>query len=324
MLNVYYKEQENKFHVTIFAVAVILLSSTLITTSLYLKGLEAREISLNNEKLLAKVTVIKEDPFKDISLIAKAAYVYDINSKKTIYSFNAEESLPLASLTKLMTALTAADLVPSYTVVKIKKEFLTSTTGNELYADEEWKLEDLINYSLLISSNEGSKAIASVVGAIDLGTDKLNIGREEFIRKMNVKAKEIGLTKTSFSNESGLDESSTKGGAYGSAKDVAILMQYISQRYPELISATKYSDYKFTSLDNIVHNGQNTNYEVGVLPGIIASKTGTTPLAGGNLVVVYNTENNHKLAISILGSTADGRYSDLKKLIETSAKYYEN
>src|SRR5204862_245705 len=101
-----------------------------------------------------------------------------------------------------------------------------------------WKLKDLLDFSLLVSSNDGARSVASVVGAMDLKTNDYDLGRKDFINKMNMRAQDLGLKQTYFVNESGLDEGSVSGG-YGSAKDVETLLQYILTNKPELVEATK-------------------------------------------------------------------------------------
>ncbi len=144
--------------------------------------------------------------FDSISVQAKAAYVYDAARNAVIYEKNETAQLPLASLTKLMTALTASDLLPRDSHITIRKEFLQEEGDSGLSADESWRLKDLLDFSLVMSSNDGARSIAAVVGAEGLKTADYDLGRQEFIAKMNERAKELGLVQTYFINESGLDE----------------------------------------------------------------------------------------------------------------------
>lgn len=264
------------------------------------------------------LTVEKINPYQMITLSAKAAYVYDLAENRPLYSVNADEPLALASLTKVMTALIAVELIPSYTTITVGADDLSEEGDSGLFGDEKWKLKDLLDYSLIVSSNDGARAVASVAGSVDLGTEKSRLGREGFIARMNEKATEIGLTETHFSNENGLDVAEASGGAYGSARDMAKLFGYIIENRPELLEATKYDTLTFTSLSNLVHEAKNTNTKIGEIPGLVASKTGFTDLSGGNLVVVFNPEINHPIAVVVLGSTYEGRFDDVLSLIKAT------
>lgn len=261
------------------------------------------------------------EAFKNISLSAKSAIVWDVKNHRAIYSHNPDMVLPLASLTKVMMAITASDLVPTYTVVSIKKEFLAEEGDSGFKENENWRLKDLLDFSLITSSNDGARAIASVVGAISGGAASYDIGRKEFVDRMNEKAKKIGLTSMYFANENGLDADLTLGGAYGNVQDVAKLLEYALKTVPEIIEPTSQSSTVIKSIDNVEHIAYNTNYDVNKIPGVIASKTGYTTLAGGNLAVVFDPELGRPLIISVLGSTLEGRFTDVEKLIQASRTY---
>jgi D-alanyl-D-alanine carboxypeptidase len=265
--------------------------------------------------------IVYADPFKDIELSAKSAIVWDVKEGRAIYSHNPDMLMPLASLTKVMMAVTAESLVPDYTVVTIRKEFLEEEGDSGLLEDENWTLKDLLDFSLVASSNDGARAIASVVGAVSSGSASYDIGRKEFIERMNEMAKKIGLTSMYFTNENGLDSNESLGGAYGTVRDVAKLFDYTLRNSPELLESTKHSSSKITSLSNVVHTAKNTNSSVDKIPGVIGSKTGFTTLAQGNLAVVFDAELGRPLVISVLGSTFDGRFTDVEKLITASRKY---
>lgn len=271
------------------------------------------EISLDNPPTKNKKI------FNSIRLEAKSAYVFDILKNEILYKKNESIRLPLASLTKIMTALTAVELFPKDSKITIKKEFLEEEGDTGLLLDESWKLKDLLDFSLAVSSNDGAKAIASVAGAFDLKTDDYNLGRKDFVKKMNERAKELGLTQTYFINESGLDEDNVSGG-YGSAEDVSKLIQYILKTRPELLEATTYKTINIKSL-NKTHVAKNTNEYVGVIPGLLASKTGYTSLAGGNLIVAFDQSIGRPIIVIVLGSSEKGRFTDVQNLVKASSDY---
>ncbi len=257
--------------------------------------------------------------FNNLDLQAKSVYVFDVVEKKVIFKKNEFAQFPLASLTKMMMALTATDLFPANSHVTIKKEFLQEEGDTGLLVDESWKLKDLLDFSLVVSSNDGARSVASVVGAMDLKTDNYDMGRKDFIEKMNDEARTLGLKQTYFVNESGLDEGETSGG-YGSALDVGKLMEYILKNKPQLLEATKYENLTIDSI-NAEHTVKNTNIDIGNIPGLIASKTGYTDLAGGNLAIAFDASIGRPIIVVVLGSTIDGRFDDISKLVQASLAY---
>ncbi len=228
--------------------------------------------------------------------------------------------MPLASLTKLMTALTAMELLPENTRITINKEFLQDDGNSGLAVGESWSLKNLLDFSLVVSSNGGARSIASVVGATLDKTQDFSLGRTDFIKQMNLEVKKIGLSQSYFLNESGLDQSSTENGGYGSADDVAKLVQYILTNKPNILEPTKYSNLSVTSLSE-THIAKNTDVLADTIPGLLASKTGYTDLAGGNLVVAFDASIGHPFIAVVLGSTQSGRFSDMQTLVDATMKY---
>src|SRR5690606_28527663 len=121
-------------------------------------------------------------------------------------------------------------------------------------------------------------------------------------------------TSSSFFNESGLDITESRSGGYGSAKDMTTLLTYTLREHPELFSATRYDQLVFTSLDNIDHRARNTNTDINAIPGLLVSKTGFADIAGGNLAIVFDAGLGRPIAIVVLGSTYEGRFSDVLTL----------
>jgi D-alanyl-D-alanine carboxypeptidase len=311
------KKGISKWLLAFNALSIFLIIFMVFTIDNILKKREVKKES-ENEALVYESQI--PSPFEKVTILGKAAYVFDVTKNRILYKKNEFEQLPLASLTKLMTALTAYDLMPSDSEVTIKKEFLSEDGDNGLLANESWKLKDLLDFSLVVSSNDGARSIASVVGAANLKTNDYDLGRKDFISKMNQKAQELGLKQMYFTNETGLDQDYVSGG-YGSALDVEKLFQYIIQNKPEVISATKFSDIKIESMDNKSHKAQNTNVDVNTIPGLIGSKTGYTALAGGNLAVAFDPSIGRPIIVVVLGSTPDGRFKDVEALVKASLEY---
>lgn len=256
-------------------------------------------------------------PFDNISLVARAAYVFDLRTNTVLFEKNENEKLPLASVTKLMTALVARESMSGSVVLTLTKGDLAAEGDSGLRSGEKWRLGDLLRATLIISSNDGAHAIAGFVGAgghpenyPDMGLARVN-----FIQMMNAKAVELKLDQMKFFNESGLDVDTTQSGGYGSAKNVAELIAELWTKYPDTVEITARKEVNIYSQDKIAHYLPNTNEIVGKIPGLIASKTGFTDLAGGNLAVIFDRGIGDPVVIVVLGSGYKERFSDVQKLV---------
>jgi D-alanyl-D-alanine carboxypeptidase len=258
------------------------------------------------------------DPFKNMEVTARAAVVWDVRNQKFLYKKNEEHVLPLASLTKLMTALAATEILPKGSTIKINPAYLVGEDADKgLFANENWNADDLISLTLLSSSNSGAKAIASVSGAF-LSNITARNPISSFIDYMNDRAQRINLASLKFYNDSGLDVSENQSGGYGNASDIALLTDYITQNHPDILEQTKHSRRFIVSQDNFVHDIRNTNTIIEQIPGIAGSKTGYTDLAQGNLVVSFAPGLQGPYIAVVLGSTYDGRFADITKLVEAT------
>lgn len=263
---------------------------------------------------------VLEDPYANLDILAQSVYVFDVKENKALFARNENFELPLASLTKVMTAITALSIIPDGTLIPITKEFLEQEGDSGLYAGEKWPLQKLLRLTLVESSNDGAYAVASAAGAFDAGTENLENGRQNFIEKMNEKAVELSLTETRFFNPTGLDESASISGGYGSARDITKLFAYAVKTYPEIFTATREKELELQSADELNHHVLNTNANVDNIPNLIASKTGYTDLSGGNLVIAFNADFNRPIVIAVLGSTQEGRFEDVEKLVWATLK----
>ncbi len=247
------------------------------------------------------------DPFASLNLEAKAAYALDLSTGRILFDKNAEEVLPLASITKLVSAVVAEKYLPPETNIPI-------TTGDSdgLDPGEVWSFKNLLAFTLVVSSNDGIDSIADVAGSV-IATSSASDPESVFVQEMNDTAEALGLSDMYFYNPSGLDESTTTSGGYGSAKDVANLVGYILKNFPSILSAT--TNEKITLSSNLVnHVATNTDDALPYIPSVVGSKTGYTDLAGGNLAVILDAGLMHPVALVVLGSSYDGRFTDMEAL----------
>lgn len=254
----------------------------------------------------------KKNAFEGVILQAKSAIVWDVVEQKVIFNKNADDPLPLASITKLMTALVAYELLDPDEKVSITTSSLGTEGDSGLIDGERFTLENLTDLTLVTSSNDGATAIGAKAGrTIDADANAEAI----FVEAMNVKAEELGLTKTYFKNSTGLDVSATEASAYGSARDVAHLMEYVVTHITDAVALTALDLAKVKNTDGAYHTAKNTNTYVSDIDGLIASKTGYTSLAKGNLVLAVNMGLNRPVVVVVLGSSYEGRFLDAMELI---------
>ncbi|MFA6273707.1 MAG: serine hydrolase [Candidatus Paceibacterota bacterium] len=247
-----------------------------------------------------KLEILK-NTLANVPVLAKAFSVYDITEQKEIYNKNGDLQLPLASLAKTMTALIVFKNYKLDDEINISQISIEQEGDNGLFVNEKWKVADLIKFTLVASSNDGAVALSQ--------------DDENFIEKMNDQAQKIGMNSTVFLNATGLDFDEELSGVYSSARDANIMAIYALQNYPEVFNITTLAEVNLKSESGFEHNIKNTNIIVDKIPNILFSKTGLTSLAGGNLTIIFVNKEGHEIAITVLGSTIDGRFSDMEKLV---------
>lgn len=291
-----------------------------------------------NKTVLTMIGIV---PFPTMELEARSAIIYDPNTGKVLFEKDSDTPRPLASLTKVMTALVSADLLGSGDEVDIQRQIIipatttatsspeatstpsveglatsTGTTTDEatitLNINERWRAGDLSQVMLVSSSNEAANALAG---------EATTRSGENFVQAMNDKAKELGLQTVVFRNPSGLDVSAEMSGASGSAKDIAKLFSYILENKLSAFDVTKKWAITRQTIDGQPLTAQNTNRVLDQIPGLYFSKTGLTTLAGGNLAVAYDAGLGHPLVAVVLGSSESGRFTDMVKLVNASVEY---
>lgn len=251
-----------------------------------------------------------QNPFSAVTLEANAAIVYDVPTGAVLYEKNGDRPHELASLTKLMTAFIVFEHGSEWDQVTVDAAALATEGDSGLVIGEVWRATDLAAFTLVTSSNDGAQAIANTYGHGD-----------GFVDAMNAQAATLGLSSMVFHNPTGLDENTLTSGAYGTARDVAVLTHKTYHASPELVSYTTQPLRRFESLSGLVHDAHNTNAPLSQLSGLRASKTGFTDLAGGNLASLYSMGLGHEVVIVVLGSSIDGRFADTQTLYDTTREY---
>lgn len=245
----------------------------------------------------------KEDTFDT----AKSSIVMDLDSGRVLYENNADEERLIASITKIMTCIIAIEKGDLDSEVEAGDEIL-KMYGTSIYLElnEKMKLIDLLYGLMLRSGNDASVVIAKEVASSE----------EEFVKMMNEKAKEIGMTNTTFSNPHGLDEE-TKN--YSTARDMAKLSRYAykNKTYRKIIGTEKYR----VKTDNKSYLWYNRMKLLGDYKYCTGGKNGYTPSAGKTLVT---THKKGDLKITVVTLYDNDEYNNHERLAEYAFDNYSN
>jgi D-alanyl-D-alanine carboxypeptidase len=258
--------------------------------------------------LVIATTTPEKALFPSVTLEARAAYVYDVRTGEQLFSKNGDTTLPLASLTKILTALVAVRDIPTDQDVTISQTALDTEGESGLTLGEVWDLADLSAFMLVVSSNDGATALREAYESHTGGS---------FIAAMNNKAKKLGISAR-FVNETGLDIGFGHETNAGSAHDIALLLASALSEAPSLLDATRSESVTFTSESGVKHTADNTNHLINDIPWALGAKTGFTDAAGGNLAVAFDRSVGHPVIVVVMGSSREGRFEDVRKLIEAT------
>jgi len=230
---------------------------------------------------------------------AEAFFVIDNTTQTIILEKNPQLPLPPASTTKLMTVYTALKNYDLNAVVSVSTAAALENDGGDFYPLEKVKVKDLAAAALVSSANDAAYALA----------DNYPGGYNEFLARMNSSTKQLHLDSTRFGNVVGYDYPEN----ISTAHDLAMLTMVVFKEKPisEWMSAKNYvvEDQNLTRRHFLL----STNELLGGKEGVIAGKTGTTPLAKEVLVSVAEI-GGHQYIVAIMGSEA--RYQDTKFILD--------
>lgn len=269
------------------------------------------EAAPENDPLHTDKTVTADSV--NLQLNAKAAYMMDWASGTEIYSSNAAERLPIASMCKIMTLILCFDAIDAGNLSLDEQitvsEHAASMGGSQVFleANAQYPVRELIKSIVVCSANDSCVAMAERIA----GSDTL------FTDKMNARAKELGADNTLFANCTGLP----KEPQYSCAHDVAKMLA-------ELVSHEEYFTFSKIWMDKFQHpQGRyteisNTNRLVRFYEGCDGGKTGFTNQAGFCLAATAKRGGMRLISVVIGEDSSDHRFGDIRTMFDYAFATY--
>ena len=247
-----------------------------------------------------------------LEINAKSAILMDVETGLVLYTKNAAEALPPASVTKIMTLLLVAEAIEK-DMISLEDKILVSANaasmgGSQIFIKEgeEFTVEELLKSTVIASANDAAVALAETVAGSE----------SAFVERMNQRAKELGMNNTHFENATGLDD--TVVNHVISAYDIALMSR-------ELLKYKVVTDFSNIWQDSI-RNGEfiltNTNRLVRYYDGCTGLKTGSTDKAGFCVSATAKRDGMHLIAVVMGAETRDERNNAARAMLDFGFSNY--
>ena len=282
-------------------IGIILLVIVCISGTVYSDEIDTAKLIWEDDVLQTSNT--SEEP----KLNSRAAVIYDRKSKKVIWGKKENEKRPMASTTKIMTAIVVLENANlSDTVTVSKKSAGTGGSRLGLKTGDKVTVNNLLYGLLMVSGNDAAVALAEYVGG----------SVEGFADKMNQKAKELGLENTHFVTPHGLDMADH----YTTALELAEMADYAmnNEKFAQIVNTKNIT----ISINGRSKSLKNTNELLGNLNGVNGVKTGFTNGANRCLVTSVNRDGMNIITVVLGADTKKDRTNGSVKLIEYAYKNY--
>lgn len=245
---------------------------------------------------------------------AKSAILIEQSTGQILFEKNSHEKIPPASMTKMMSLLLIMESIDNGKIkltdkVTVSKN-ASSMGGSQILLEEgeEMSVDDLLKGVSIASGNDAVVALAEYVGGSE----------ENFVKMMNNKASELGLTDTKFQNCHGLDSE----GHYSSAYDMAIIARELLNHKDIIKYTSIYETYLRENTDRKIWL-VNTNKLVRFKKGVDGLKTGYTKEAGYCLTATMK-KNNMRVIATVMGEDSiDNRNSEVSSLLDYAYSQYK-
>lgn len=295
---------------------VIFLLVIGLYTVLYFSKQDNQKINTAKPGQLKEVKTILLKKDAPLDLTAKSylsIYINQGGQETIITEKNKDDILPIASITKLISAAIALDLYETNDRIIVTREaVLKSDAYINLKPGDEFTALELIKDSLVESNNDAMRSLA------------INKGEKKFVDRMNQKITAWGMKKTSFVNPTGLDgiTEEIENNNHSSAYELVLITKNILEKYPVVIDATAKNNVVLRKTSGeIDHLATTTNkllLDNNFPLKIIGGKTGETPRAKQNLLLITKLPKDTRgggLLFSVVLNSED-RFGDMKKLID--------
>lgn len=243
-----------------------------------------------------ELAAIVENP----SLTARSALAYDYNSGSILYTYNFDTRVPIASLTKLLSAVIVVESGKLDEMVEVTEEDIHVIGPNTgLVAKERIKASELLKAMLIASHNDSTRALTRHVGG----------SMDHFVELMNAKADELGMHSTHFTNPVGFDDPNH----YSTAQDLTLLVRKFmdDDRLSEIVRIKEAEIIPSNLPFN--HKVKTTNKLLLEDSSVVGIKTGYTTEAKGNLAI-RSINGDADVVTIVLGS--DDREGDTRKILD--------
>lgn len=248
----------------------------------------------------------EENSKVDMGLDCRSAILMEATTGEVLYEMNADEALPPASVTKVMTLLLVMEAIADGRLklddTVTASAHACSMGGSQIYLKEgeQMSVEDLLKSVIIASANDAALALAEHIAGSETA----------FVEMMNKKAKELGLKNTNFENTNGLDD--TVQNHVTSARDIAIMSR-------ELIKHKKITEYSSIWMDT-VRGGEfgltNTNRLIRFYKGATGLKTGSTSKAKFCITATAERDGVSLICVIMAAPTRDIRNASATSLLD--------
>jgi D-alanyl-D-alanine endopeptidase (penicillin-binding protein 7) len=276
----------------------------MVTQGTFISATSSGELTAQS-KIVATSTAQNE-------ITAYAYLVGDVSTGKVYINSNSVNAFPVASMSKLVTAIVATNrFTPTTTIAIPELSTDIATDTSNLQVGEKFTLEEILQPLLLSSSNIAAEAIASTKMSSTTATSTAHLN---FLELMSSTAWEIGMPKAYFADPSGLDPHNQ-----ASARDIFVLAQYLYTSRPDILKITR--TIHATIATTTTHNSHeiDSTHPFIIDPRFIGGKTGRTFEAGETMLTILNI-GDKPIAFVVLHSRYGYRAFDTNVLIR---KYVE-
>ena len=247
----------------------------------------------------------------ELTLTSHAALLMEKTTGQILYAQNEHDTLPPASVTKIMTVLLTMEAIDSGRIalddMVTVSAYAAGMGGSQVFLSEgeQMSVDDLLKAVCVSSGNDAAVALAEHVAGVT----------ELFVEQMNNRARELGMKDTHFVNCTGL----TAEGHVTSAHDIALMSRELLLHHPEVRS---YTTIWMDTLRNGTFGLSNTNKLIRFYDGATGLKTGFTQEAGYCISATAERDGLELIAVIMKGNTSDSRNADAKTLLNYGFSTY--